>query len=84
MQINEMKFGIAAGSAFAILWLICSALVVMLPMPMMAMSGNMVHMDAAGINWQMGFMGFLVGLFAWTLSAGVTGWLIAFIYNKQL
>jgi hypothetical protein len=51
---------------------------------MMAMSGDMVHMDAAGINWQMGFMGFLVGLFAWTLSAGITGWLIAFIYNKQL
>lgn len=84
MKLNETKFGLSVGLAFAIIWVVCSILVLLLPMPIMSMSGDMVHMNTSGLNWTMGFAGFFVGLITWTFSAGVTGWLIAFIYNKLL
>ncbi len=84
MKLDATKFGIAAGGAFAIIWVICSLFVFSMPVGMMNMSGHMSHTDWQGMQWHMGFGGLLIGLVAWTLVAGFTGWLIATLYNKQL
>ncbi len=83
MNLDAKKFSLACAGAFAILWLVCSLLVVISPMGMMNMSGNMIHGDLTGMRWSMGFFGFIIGLIVWSFLAGITGWLIATLYNKQ-
>lgn len=82
MELNTAKIGYATAFAFAIVWVICSLLVWGLPAMMLGMSGNMVHGDFSNMSWQMSSAGFLVGLFAWSILAGVIAALVAYIYNK--
>ena len=84
MKLNATKFGVASAVAFAILWVICSLFVVVMPGMMMEMSGHMVHTDLAGIQWHMGLTSVVIGLFAWSFVAGITGWLVATIYNRLI
>lgn len=84
MKLNAIKFGVASAVAFAILWVVCSFLVVMMPGLMMEMSGHMVHTDLTEMQWHMGFAGVLIGLLAWSFVAGITGWLVAAIYNRLI
>jgi len=37
MKLNAKKFGLAAGGAFAVLWGVCSLLVLIMPSSMMAL-----------------------------------------------
>lgn len=84
MSLNTAKFAIASSLSFSIAWLICSLLVWVLPDMMMTTSSNMVHMNLSLMGWEMSFVGILVGLVGWSLSAGAIGWLLAMIYNKIL
>lgn len=49
---------------------------------MLGMSGHMVHGDFSDMGWHMTSLGFVVGLFAWSVTAGVIATLVAYIYNK--
>ena len=82
MKLEARKFGIACAVAAAILWVICSLFVMAMPLGMMNMSGSMMHGDYSGMQWHMGLSGLIVGLIAWPVVAGFSGWLVAFIYNK--
>lgn len=82
MKLNATKFGVASAFAFAILWVVCSLLVVVMPGIIMEMSGHMVHADLVGVQWHMGLAGVVIGMFAWSFVAGITGWLVAAIYNR--
>ncbi|HSR54943.1 MAG TPA: DUF5676 family membrane protein [Alphaproteobacteria bacterium] len=82
MKLDAVKLGIATAIIFAIVWVICSLLVVFAPGPMMQMSGHMLHADLGGLNWTMHWTGFLVGLVAWSLIAGVIVWAVAAMYNR--
>jgi hypothetical protein len=88
MKLDAIKLGKSCAAAFAIIWVICSVFVMVMPMGMMHMTGYMMHSDAANINagmgWSMGLGGLIIGLIAWSLVAGFSGWLIAVLYNKQL
>ncbi len=84
MKLDAKKFGLASAAAFAVLWIICSILVMVMPMNMMGITGNMVHGDFSSLQWSMGIQGMCYGLIAWSFVAGVSGWLIAIIYNKLL
>lgn len=84
MKIDSAKFGLAAASAVALIWIFCSLLVALLPGMSMSMSGYMMHADLSGMSWQMGFAGFLFGLILWSISAGVFASLMGTIYNKLL
>ena len=84
MKLDAAKFGFACAVAFSILWVVCVLLVMGMPMNMMQISGNMVHGDFTSMQWSMNFQGLFVGLIAWAFVAGISGWLIAFIYNKLL
>ena len=82
MKIEASRLGLASALAFAILWIICSAAVMLLPAGMMTMSGHMLHADLSTIQWSLGLWGFVAGLLAWSFVAGITGWFIGLLYNK--
>lgn len=82
MKLDATKLGLASGGAFAIIWLICSVLVMLIPTGMMEMTGQMMHADLSTMQWHIGIGGVVLGAIAWSLVAGVTGWLIATIYNR--
>ncbi len=84
MKLNSNKFAFATAAAFAIMWVICSLLVVFLPSTSMYASGYMMHSDFSNMGWDMHFTGFFVGLFLWAFTSGVTAWFVAAIYNTQL
>jgi hypothetical protein len=84
MKLNSITLGVASATATIILWVACSLLVVFLPEFMMSMTSGMMHSDVAAMSFTMTWGGFFSGLVAWTVTAGVTGWLIAVIYNQLL
>lgn len=84
MKLDAMKFGIATAITFGLIWIICSALVLILPSLMMDMSGHMIHGDLSGMTWYMTFSGMVIGLIIWSLFSGLIAGLIAHIYNKML
>jgi hypothetical protein len=84
MKLDATKFGLAWAITFGVFWIICSVLVWMMPSMMMGMSGHMVHGDLSTMHWQLSLAGVLLGLVAWSLLAGITGWLAAVVYNRLL
>jgi hypothetical protein len=82
MNINANKIGIASAITFGLLWAVCSAVVHLLPQPMMMITGHMIHSDLSELGWNLTFSSFLMGLVAWAALAGISGWLIASIYNR--
>lgn len=84
MKLDAAKFGLSCAATFSILWVACSLLVMGMPMNMMQVSGHMVHGDFTSMQWSMSFQGLFVGLIAWAFVAGISGWLVAFVYNKLL
>lgn len=84
MSINTQKFGLASAITFAVLWIVCSVIVMLLPHQSMSVTGAMMHSDLAQWQWDMHFSGLVIGFFAWSLIAGITGWLLATIYNRLM
>lgn len=82
MKLNANAMAMAFAIVTAIFWLICSLIVVTLPQMSMNMSGYMMHSDFTGMQWNMNFPGFISGLIIWSLIAGVSGWMIATVYNR--
>ncbi len=84
MKLNAAKFGLAWAITFGIFWLVCSLAVWLMPGAMMGISGHMIHGDLSAMNWHLSLAGAVAGLVAWSLLAGVTGWLVALVYNRLL
>lgn len=82
MQLNPIKIGLAAAISFSLLWLLCSALVMLAPTMMLSLSGDMMHMNLAGMGWHLTLPGVLTGVLGWFVLAGLGGWLLAAIYNR--
>ncbi len=81
MKINSLNLALASAITTAIVWLICSLLVWMMPGSMMNTTGNMVHMDMSKFGWMLSPLGFFWGLIVWSLFAGIFAWLLATVYN---
>jgi len=81
MKINSLNFALASAITAAVVWVICSLLVWMMPGAMMNTTGNMVHMDMSKSGFMLSPLGFLWGLVVWTLFAGIFAWLLATVYN---
>ncbi|MFT7245162.1 MAG: hypothetical protein ACI82A_002527 [Candidatus Azotimanducaceae bacterium] len=82
MNIEANKIGISSAATFGILWIVCSTAVHFAPQPMMMITGHMMHSDLSALSWTLTFRGFLTGLVAWAAVAGISGWLLASIYNR--
>ena len=81
MKINPVPFALASAITAAVLWIICSLAVFVLPGQMMSMSGEMVHANLSGMHWNLSMSGVLIGLVGWVLVAGIFGWIVALVYN---
>lgn len=84
MKLDAGKFGMAAAIVTAILWTICSAVVLTMPMGAIRMSGYMMHADVGPMTWAFSGPGFFVGLLVWAVSAGLVAWALAAVYNRLL
>ncbi|MAM70674.1 MAG: hypothetical protein CMP91_05970 [Gammaproteobacteria bacterium] len=82
MKLNANALGLAFAFTTAALWTICSLIVLALPQMSMTMSGYMMHTEFTNLQWSMHFIGFVLGLFIWSVIAGVIGWMIAVVYNR--
>jgi len=81
MKINALNFGLAGAVAAAVLWIICSLFVWIVPGAMVNVTTNMMHTELARSGWTISLAGVVWGLIGWSLFAGVFGWLAATIYN---
>lgn len=81
MQLNANKLGLAMASTVAVLWIVCSLLILALPSMSMSLSGYMMHTDMSGVAWDMRVTGLFFGLVLWAICAYVSGWLLATFYN---
>jgi hypothetical protein len=82
MKLDALKLGIATAIVFALFWVVCSILVVLIPIAMMQMSGHMIHADLGAMGWSMHWTGFVIGLVLWSMISGLLVWAIAGIYNR--
>ncbi len=74
MAINANKFAMSSAITFALLWVLCSIIVIALPHQSMSLMGSMMHADMSDLQWNTHFPGLLAGLVAWSFAGGVTGW----------
>ena len=84
MKLSANKFALAAAISFAALWVLCTLVVALLPSQAMHVSGAMLHSNMMTWQWDMRWSGLLVGLVAWSITAGVTAWLTVTIYNRLI
>ena len=82
MKLDAVKLGYATAIVFAVVWVICSVLVVGIPGSMMRMGGYMMHEDFGAAGWTMHWTGFIVGLILWSVLSGVIAWAVAAVYNR--
>lgn len=82
MKLNSAKFALAAILTTAIIWIICSLLVFLLPQATIMASGDMIHMDIQNMMWSLTLSGVIKGLILWSLSVGLSAWIFAVIYNR--
>lgn len=81
MRIQPLKFALAASITALILWFFCSLLVWWQPQFMMAMSGEMFHLNMASVEWNMSVAGVVKGGILWAVFAAIFAWLLAYLYN---
>lgn len=79
---TPMKWAIASALAVGVLWLICSAMVFIMPEAMMVMSSDMVHLNLAAFSWELSLSGVLMGLLGWMAIAALLGGLIPVFVQK--
>lgn len=83
MTLNASKLFLATVIVFALLWIICGALVALIPDLMLTMTGYMVHAEFETFRWSLTLVEFVGGLVLWSLIPGITVWLIAALYNRM-
>ena len=81
MKIDPLNFALAGAVTAAVLWIICSLFVWLMPGGMMNVTTNMMHMEMARGGWAISLVGAVWGLIGWSLFVGIFAWLLATIYN---
>lgn len=81
MKIKPEPFALASALTAAVLWLLCSLLLFIMPILVTKMSGHMVHANLGDVNWVLSLTGVLVGLICWAIFAAIVGWILANFYN---
>lgn len=81
MKINPLNFALASAITAAVVWIICSLLIWMMPGPMINMTTNLFHVEMGKSGFVISPLGVLWGLIGWSLFAGIFAWILATIYN---
>lgn len=79
MKLKPVALAVGAAVAFAIIWSLCSAFVVLAPGSADAIFAAMMHADMPMMRVTLD--GFLIGLVGWVLGAAVTALALALCYN---
>lgn len=82
MRLDARAFGVAAGAAAAVLFILCAVAVAIAPDATTAFASYLIHMDLSGMSRSLTFGSFVGGLLSWTVGTGLTFWLAASIYNR--
>jgi len=82
MRLDARAFGLAAGAAAAVLFVICAVAVAIAPEATTAFAGHLIHVDLSGMTRTLTFGSFVGGLICWFAGTTVTFWLVAAIYNR--
>ena len=82
MNLDEKKLALSFGGTTAVIWIICSALVALIPGPTGTLTGHMLHGNLEGFTWTLTWAGFFIGLVSWVLWAAAAGGLIGWSYNR--
>lgn len=82
MKLDAYKFGLATVIVLAVVWVVCSLLVLVLPVLMMQMGGHMLHADLGAAQWTLHLRGFVIGLILWSVLGGILAWAVAEVYNR--
>lgn len=81
MKINPLNFALASAITAAVVWIICSILIWMMPGAMMNMTTNLFHMEMGKTGFVLSPIGVVWGLIGWSLFAGIFAWILASVYN---
>ncbi|HRH40840.1 MAG TPA: DUF5676 family membrane protein [Pyrinomonadaceae bacterium] len=81
-RINVRAIAVTQSFVGAILFLVCSLLVVFLPEATAKFTAFAFHTDLTKVMKPLNFSGFLIGLFAFSLGFGLVSALAAGVYNN--
>ncbi len=81
-KVQPMQWAVASALAVGVTWLICSAMVYLMPGPMLDISSDMVHLNLSQFSWHLSLSGVLMGLLGWMAMAALIGGLIPAILQK--
>ena len=82
MKLDARAFGLAAGTAAAVLFLICALAVAIAPEATTAFAGHLIHVDLSGMTRILTLGSFVGGLVCWFACTTLTFWLVAAVYNR--
>ena len=81
-KTQPVLWATASALAVGVTWLICSAMVYLMPGPMLKISSDMVHLNLSQFSWHLSLSGVMMGLLGWMAMAPLIGGLIPAILRK--
>ncbi|MFL0802738.1 MAG: hypothetical protein K6L81_03410 [Agarilytica sp.] len=84
MNVIPIKFASAAALSTALIWLLCSVLVLIAPGAINYISGAMMHLEMSHWVWDLSVSKLVVGMLAWALMTWLVVWLTTTIYLRWL
>ena len=81
MRLDARAFGLAAGVAAAVLFVICAVAVAIAPEATTAIAGELIHADLSGMTRTLTLGTFIGGLICWFFGTTLTFWFVAWVYN---
>ena len=82
MKLDARAFGLAAGVAAAVLFLICAIAVAIAPEATTAFAGHLIHVDLSGMTRTLTLGSVIAGLVCWFAGTTLTFWFVAAVYNR--
>ncbi|MGB1256094.1 MAG: DUF5676 family membrane protein, partial [Thiolinea sp.] len=62
MKIDSRHLAIAVAISLAIMWVICSLFVALIPEAVMSLTGVMIHAELSAFTWSLTWANFFIGL----------------------
>ena len=82
MKLQPRAFGLAAGAAAVVLFVMCAVVVAIAPGSTTAFASYLIHMDLSGMTRTLTLGSFVGGLMSWFVGTTLTFWFVASVYNR--
>jgi hypothetical protein len=83
MRLDPKAFGLAAGVAALVLFVICAIAVALAPEATTALAGFLIHTDLVGFTRTLTWGNFVGGLLGWGVGTALVFWFAAALYNRM-